>query len=183
MSDVFSNHLSITVPLSPLDRAYSCQGWSRGFESHDIQYVFFFKKKNIFIFYHKSCLWLARFLHDLRIKVNVIEFILKHYISLELWCLLINLKKKIISKDTFLIANVSNYFEKHSGWDSSSYIQQTVQANGVSRRSVFRVQKDLHETGTLSSPQLSKRGQYKAVDNFDEVVIRSFTPTAISFRP
>ena len=38
-----------------------------------------FLKKNIFIFYHKSCLWLARFLQDLRIKVNVIEFILKHY--------------------------------------------------------------------------------------------------------
>ena len=36
--------------------------------------------KNIFIFYHKS--WLARFLQDLlRVKVNVIEFILKHYIS------------------------------------------------------------------------------------------------------
>ena len=34
---------------------------------------------NIFIFYHKS--WLARFLQDLRVKVNVIEFILKHYIS------------------------------------------------------------------------------------------------------
>ena len=29
-----------------------------------------------------------------------------------------------------LIANVSNYFEKHSGRDSSSYIQQTFQATG-----------------------------------------------------
>ena len=36
------------------------------------------------IFYHKSCLYLATFLQDLHIKVNVIEFILKHYISLEL---------------------------------------------------------------------------------------------------
>ena len=35
------------------------------------------KKK--FIFYHKS--WLARLLQDLRVKVNVIEFILKHCIS------------------------------------------------------------------------------------------------------
>ena len=80
--------------------------------------------------------------------------------------------KKIISKDTFLIANVSNYFEKHSGRYNSSYIQQIVQANWVSRRSVFRVQKELQETGTLSSPQRSKRGQYKPVDDFDEVVIR-----------
>ena len=34
---------------------------------------------NIFIFYHKS--WLARLLQDIRLKVNVTEFILKHYIS------------------------------------------------------------------------------------------------------
>ena len=37
------------------------------------------KKKKKIIFYHKS--WLARLLQDLRVKVNVIEFILKHYIS------------------------------------------------------------------------------------------------------
>ena len=51
--------------------------------------------------------------------------------------------KHLKSKDTFLIANVSNYFEKHTGRDSSSYIQQTVQATGVSRRTVFRVRKEL----------------------------------------
>ena len=73
------------------------------------------------------------------------------------------------SKDEFLIANVSTYFEKHSGPD----IQYTVQATGVSRRTVFRVRKELRETGTLSSPQSSKRGQYKPVDDFDEVVIRN----------
>ena len=77
------------------------------------------------------------------------------------------------SKDAFLIANVSTYFEKHSGRDSSSYIQNTVQATGVSRRTIFRVQKELRETGTLSSPQSSKQGQYKPVDDFDEVVIRN----------
>ena len=77
------------------------------------------------------------------------------------------------SKDAFLIANVSTYFEKHSGRDSSSYIQNTVHATGVSRRTIFRVQKELRETGTLSSPQSSKRGQYKPVDDFDEVVIRN----------
>ena len=51
--------------------------------------------------------------------------------------------KHLISKDKFLIANVSNHFEKYSGRDNSSYIQQTVQATGVSRRTVFRVQKEL----------------------------------------
>ena len=47
------------------------------------------------------------------------------------------------SKDAFLIADVSTDFEKHSGRDSSSYIQNTVQATGVSRRTVFRVRKEL----------------------------------------
>ena len=47
--------------------------------------------------------------------------------------------KHLKSKDEFLIANVSNYFEKHSGQDSSSYIQHTFQATGVIRRTVFRV--------------------------------------------
>ena len=74
--------------------------------------------------------------------------------------------KHLKSKDEFLMANVSNYFEKHSERDSSSYIQHTVQATGVSRRTVFRVRKELRETGTLSSPQSSKRGQYKPVDDF-----------------
>ena len=45
--------------------------------------------------------------------------------------------KHLKSKTEFLIANVSNYFEKHSERDSSSYIQHTVQATGVSRRTVF----------------------------------------------
>ena len=40
--------------------------------------------------------------------------------------------KHLKSKDEFLIANVSNYFEKHSGQDSSSYIHHTFQATGVS---------------------------------------------------
>ena len=53
--------------------------------------------------------------------------------------------KHLKSKDEFLIANVSTYFEKHSGRNSSSYIQHTVQATGVSRGTVFRVRKELRE--------------------------------------
>ena len=48
-----------------------------------------------------------------------------------------------------------------------------VQATGVSRRTVFRVRKELRETGILSSPQHLIRGQYKPVDDCDEVVIRN----------
>ena len=51
--------------------------------------------------------------------------------------------KHLKSKDEFLIANVSTNFEKQSGRDSSSYIEHTVQATGVSRRTVFRVRKKL----------------------------------------
>ena len=80
--------------------------------------------------------------------------------------------KHLKSKDEFLIANVSNYFEKHSVRYSSSYIQHTVQATGVSRRTVFRVRKELRETGTLLSPQRSKRG-HEPVDDFNNIVIRN----------
>ena len=72
--------------------------------------------------------------------------------------------KHLKSKDDFLIAYVSTYFEKHSGRDSSSYIQHTVQATGVSRRTVFRVRKELRS---------SKWGQYKPVDDFAEADIRN----------
>ena len=41
-----------------------------------------------------------------------------------------SLIKHLKSKDEFLVANVSNYFEKHSRRDSSSYIQHTFQALG-----------------------------------------------------
>ena len=92
------------------------------------------------------------------------------------------------SKDIFIIANVSNYFEKHSGRDSSSYIPQTGQSKGGKQKNRFLSMKGLRETGTLSSPQRSKLGQYKPMDDFDDVVIRNnvqefYTPTAISFWP
>ena len=65
--------------------------------------------------------------------------------------------KHLKSKDRFVKANVSNYFEKHSRPDNSSCIQPTDQATGVSRRTVFQVRKELQETCTLC----------------DEVVIRN----------
>ena len=44
-----------------------------------------------------------------------------------------SLIKHLKSKDEFLVANVSNHFEKHSGRDSSSYIQHTFQATTSGR--------------------------------------------------
>ena len=98
-----------------------------------------------------------------------------------------SLIKHLKAKDEFLVANVSNYFEKHSGRDSSSYIQHTFQANGVSRRTVFRVGKELRETGTLSSPQRRNGDNTNLWTTLmrllSETMCRSFTSTAISFRP
>ena len=80
------------------------------------------------------------------------------------------------SKGEFLIANVSNYFEKHSGRDSSSYIQHTVQATGVSRRTVFRVRKEVRNGDNTNLWTTLMR-------LLSETMCRSFTPAAISFRP
>ena len=77
--------------------------------------------------------------------------------------------KHLKSNDKFLIANVSNYFEKNTKGRTAHQIQAT----GVSRRTVFQVWKELGETSTLSSQQRLKRGQYKPLDDFDEVVIRN----------
>ena len=97
--------------------------------------------------------------------------------------------KHLKSKDEFLIAYVSNYFdfEKHSGRDSSSYIQHTVQATGVSRRTVFGVEKNFEK------PVHFRRTKVRNGDNanmwttlmrlLSETMCRSFKPTAISFRP
>ena len=90
------------------------------------------------------------------------------------------------SKDKFLIAHVSNYFEKHSGWDSSSYVQQTDQATGVTRGTVFSSTKKNYE-----KPVNFRCSNFRSGDNtnlwttmmrlLSETMCRSFTPTAISF--
>jgi len=38
---------------------------------------------------------------------------------------------------------------------------------------VFRIRKELRETGKLASPKRPKRGYYKPIDSFDEMVIRN----------
>ena len=62
--------------------------------------------------------------------------------------------KHLKSKDEFLIANVSIYFEKHSGRDSSSYIQYTVQATVVSRRTVSSTKKTSRNRYTFVTAKL-----------------------------
>ena len=98
-----------------------------------------------------------------------------------------SLIKHLKSNDEFLVANVSNFFEKHSGQDSSSYIQHTFQATRVSRRTVFREGKEFEK------PVHFRRRNVRNGDNtnlwttlmmlLSETMCRSFTSTAISFRP
>ena len=95
--------------------------------------------------------------------------------------------KYLKSKDEFLKANVSAYFQKHSGRDSSSYIQHTIQATGVSRRTVSEYEKNFEK------PVHFRRRKVRNGDNtnlwttlmrlLSETMCRGFTPTAISFRP
>ena len=96
--------------------------------------------------------------------------------------------KHLKSKDEFLIANVSSYFEKHSGRDSSSYIQHTVQATGVSRRTVFLVEvnfeKPVHfRRNKVRNGDLNTNLWTTFMRLLSETMCRSFKPTAISFRP
>ena len=53
--------------------------------------------------------------------------------------------KHLKSKDEFLIANVSTYFEKHSGRDSSSYIQHTVRQLGSAEEPFSEYEKNFEK--------------------------------------
>ena len=72
------------------------------------------------------------------------------------------------SKAKQIVVNVANYFKAQS---KMSFIEQTVQATGVGRRTVFRVRKEFHEHGKVASPQRSKRTLYKPLDNFDLCIV------------
>ena len=72
-----------------------------------------------------------------------------------------SLIKHLKSKDEFLVAIFSNYFEKHSGRDSSSYIQHTFQAGQQQNR--FPSRKRTSRNWYTFVAQRSKRGQYKPV--------------------
>ena len=87
--------------------------------------------------------------------------------------------KHLKSEDKFLIANVSNYFEKHSGWDISSY-----SGNWGQQKRFSEYEK---------KPLLFRRHNVRNGDNtklwttlmrlLSETICKIFTPTAISFRP
>ena len=76
--------------------------------------------------------------------------------------------KHLKSYDKLLIANVSNYFEKHSGRDSSSY-----SGNWGQQKNRFPGTKRTMRNRYTFVAATSKRGQYKPLGDIDEVVIRN----------
>ena len=76
--------------------------------------------------------------------------------------------KHIKSNDKLFIANVSSYFEKHSGRDSSSYSGKW----GLHKNRFRSTKRTMRNPYTFVA-QRPKRGQYKPLDDIDEVVIRN----------
>ena len=90
--------------------------------------------------------------------------------------------KHLESKDEFLIANVSNYFEKHSGRDSSLYIQHTNRQLGSAEEPFSEYEKN------FKKPVHFRRCNIRNKDStnlwttlmrlLSETMCRSFTSTA-----
>ena len=76
--------------------------------------------------------------------------------------------KRLKSNDKLLIANVSNYFEKHSGRDSSSY-----SGNWSQQKNRFPSTKRSMGNRYTFVAATFETGQHKPLDDIDEVVIRN----------
>jgi len=75
----------------------------------------------------------------------------------------------IRSNEKMMVASIATHFEKEQ---YSTFVERTLAATGVSRRTLFNIRKELRETWTLMSPtRPSSRGAYKLVDYFDETAI------------
>lgn len=76
-----------------------------------------------------------------------------------------------------IVSNVTNYFFKQqqdtTSKPSSTYIQQTVEATGVGKSTIYKIKKEVENNGSLRSPEIRPREPYKPVDNFDVTAIRN----------
>ena len=78
------------------------------------------------------------------------------------------------SSEKSKVIGVLDYFKGHSKEGNGKCIQQTVAETGVSRATIFRLQKELKETGKLASPERPHtRKAYKPIDDLDQTVIRN----------
>ena len=84
--------------------------------------------------------------------------------------------KHLKSNDKLPIANVSNYFEKHSRWDSSSY-------SGISLEYEKNYEKSLHFRCRNVWNGDNSNLWTTLMRLLSETMCKSFTPTAILFRP
>ena len=97
--------------------------------------------------------------------------------------------KHLKSKDDFLIAYVSTYFEKHSGGGGTAH-----HTFNILFRQLGSAEEPFSEyEKNFEKPVLFRRRKVRKGDNanlwmtllrlLSETMCRSFTPTAISFRP
>jgi len=67
-----------------------------------------------------------------------------------------------------MVVIIATHFEKEQ---DSTFVEQTLAATGVGRRTLFNIRKELRETGKPTSPiRPSIREAYKPIDSFDETV-------------
>ena len=95
--------------------------------------------------------------------------------------------KSLKSKDKFLIANVSNYFEKHTGGTAHHIFNRLFRQLGPAEEPFSEYKKNYEK------PVHFHRRNVRNGDNtnlwmtlmrlLSYTTCRSFTPTAISFRP
>ena len=95
--------------------------------------------------------------------------------------------KHLKSKDDFLIAYVSTYFEQHSGGTAHHIFNILFRQLGSAEEPFSKYEKNFEK------PVHFRRRKVRKGDNtnlwmtllrlLSETVCRSFTPTAISFRP
>ena len=82
--------------------------------------------------------------------------------------------KHLKSKDEFLVANVSNYFEKHSGRDSLHVFNILFRQLGSAEEPFSEYKKNFEKPAHFHRCNVRNgRQQYKPVDDLDEVVIRN----------
>ena len=95
--------------------------------------------------------------------------------------------KHLKSKDEFLIANVSNYFEKHSGGTAHHIFNILFRQLGSAEEPFSEYEKNFEKPVHFRRRKVRNRDNTNLwttlISLLSETMCRSFNPTAISFRP
>ena len=95
--------------------------------------------------------------------------------------------KHLKSKDEFLIANVSNYFEKHSGGTALHIFNILCRQLGSAEEPFSEYEKNFEKPVHFRRRKVRNRDNTNLwttlISLLSETMCRSFNPTAVSFRP